>query len=88
LATLLAGLDRSIEDTLGRLLRPHFTPTYSSWLNQVELSFSKIERDVTSRGVFTSVTDLRRKLMRCIKHYNKTAKPVRCAYADPTRRIA
>ena len=24
----------------------HFTPTYSSWLNQVELWFSKIERDL------------------------------------------
>ena len=42
----------------------HFTPTYSSWLNQVELWFSKIERDVIARGVFTSVPDLRRKLLR------------------------
>jgi hypothetical protein len=39
----------------------------------VELWFSKIECDVTARGIFTSVTDLRRKLMRYIKHYNKTA---------------
>ena len=53
----------------------HYTPTYSSWLNQVELWFSKIERDVIARGIFTSVTDLRRKLMRYITHYNKTAKP-------------
>src|SRR5215212_9932237 len=44
----------------------HFTPTYSSWLNQVELWFSKIERDVIARGVFTSVPDLKRKLMRYI----------------------
>jgi transposase len=66
----------------------HFTPTYSSWLNQVELWFSKIERDVTARGIFTSVTDLRRKLMRYIKHYNKTATPIRWSYADPSRRIA
>src|SRR5438093_9883691 len=29
----------------------HYTPTYSSWLNQVELWFSKIERDVTARGI-------------------------------------
>lgn len=29
----------------------HFTPTYSSWLNQVELWFAKIERDVIARGV-------------------------------------
>jgi hypothetical protein len=50
--------------------------------------FSKIERDVIARGVFTSVTDLRRKLMRYIKQYNKTAKPLQWAYADPARRIA
>jgi DDE superfamily endonuclease len=30
----------------------HFTPTYSSWLNQVELSFSKIERELLARGIF------------------------------------
>ena len=36
----------------------HSIPTYSSWLNQVELWFSKIERDVIARGVFTSVADL------------------------------
>ena len=66
----------------------HYTPTYSSWLNQVELWFSKIERDVIARGIFTSVTDLRRKLLRYIKQYNKTAKPFRWSYADPTRRIA
>src|SRR5438105_1177435 len=69
-------------------VRLHYTPTYSSWLNQVELWFSKIERDVIARGIFTSVTDQRRKLMRYIKHYNKTAKPFRWSYADPTRRIA
>ena len=40
----------------------HFTPTYSSWLNQVEQWFAKIERDVIARGVFTSVPDLRRKI--------------------------
>src|SRR6266542_6802739 len=51
-------------------VRLHFTPTYSSWLNQVELCCSKIEREVIARGVFTSVTDLRRKLMRYIKQYN------------------
>jgi transposase len=69
-------------------VRLHYTPTYSSWLNQVERSCSKIERDVIARGIFTSVTDLRRKLMRHIKHYTKTAKPFRWAYANPTRRIA
>ena len=53
----------------------HFTPTYSSWLNQVELWFAKIERDVIARGVFTSVPDLKRKLMRYIRQYNKQPNP-------------
>jgi transposase len=65
----------------------HFTPTYSSWLNQVELWFAKIERDVIARGIFTSVADLKRKLMRYIRHYNKQAKPVKWKYFDTSRRI-
>ena len=68
-------------------VRLHFTPTYSSWLNQVELWFSKIERDVIARGVFTSVPDLKRKLMRYIRDYNKEPKTVKWKYFDPTRRI-
>lgn len=45
----------------------HFTPTYSSWLNQVELWFAKIDRDVIARGIFSSVPNLARKLMRYIR---------------------
>ena len=66
----------------------HFTPTYSSWLNQVELWFAKIERDVIARGVFTSVPDLKRKLMRYIRQYNKRPKTVKWKYFDPSRRIS
>jgi len=51
-----------------------FTATYSSWPNQVELWFAKIERDVIARGVFTSVSDLQRNLMRYIRHYNAQPK--------------
>ena len=65
----------------------HFTPTYSSWLNQVELWFSKIQRDVIARGVFTSTEDLARKLRRYINAYSKNAKPIRWKYSDPSRRI-
>ncbi len=68
-------------------VRFHFTPTYSSWLNQVEIWFSKVERDVIARGVFTSVTDLARKLRKYIRAYAKTAKPFRWNYTDPRRRV-
>jgi transposase len=66
----------------------HFTPTYSSWLNQVELWFAKIERDLLARGIFTSVADLGRKIRKYIRAYAKVARPFRWSYSDPTRRIA
>jgi transposase len=68
-------------------VRIHYTPTYSSWLNQVEIWFSKIQRHVISRGVFTSVKDLARKLMRYIRNYNKTATPIRWIYKNVDHRI-
>jgi len=68
-------------------VRIHFTPTYSSWLNQVENWFAKIQRHVITRGVFSSVTDLRSKLLRYIRQYNKTATPIKWTYSNPKQRI-
>jgi transposase len=68
-------------------IKLHFTPTYSSWLNQVELWFSKIERDVIARGVFTSVKDLAKKIMRYIDRYNLQAKPFKWTYKNTRNRI-
>jgi len=65
----------------------HFTPTYSSWLNQVELWFARIEREVIARGIFTSVSDLARKLRRYINAYSANARPFQWKYSNPTRRI-
>jgi transposase len=69
-------------------VRLHFTPTYSSWLNQVELWFAKIERDLLARGIFTSVNDLARRIRTYIRRYNTAAKPIRWSYRDPTHRIS
>jgi transposase len=68
-------------------VRMHFTPTYSSWLNQVENWFAKIQRHVITRGVFSSVSDLRKKLLRYIRHYNKMATPIKWTYSNPKNRI-
>ena len=65
----------------------HYTPTYSSWLNQVESWFSKLQRDIIDRGIFTSVADLRRKILRYIRLYQKTAKPFQWKYSDVSKRI-
>ena len=61
----------------------HLTPNYASRLNQVELWFGKIERDVIACGVFTSVSELKSKLMRDIPRYDKTPRTVNGRYADP-----
>ena len=42
-------------------------------MNQVELWFAKIQRDVITRGVFTSVADLARKLRKYIRAYAQAA---------------
>lgn len=87
---LSAHKTKAVDEFLAKHLnvRLHYTPTYSSWLNQVEIWFAKIERDVIARGVFNSVTDLKRKLMRYIRQYNLAPKPVKWVYRDPTHRIA
>ena len=80
----LGAQDAAVRDFLEQhpQVRFHFTPTYSSWLNQVELWFAKIERDVIARGVFTSVPDLARKLRRYINAYSANAQPIRWKYSD------
>ena len=66
----------------------HYTSTYSSWLNQIELWFSELKRDVLARGIFTSTADLERKILRFIREYNKRAKPYTWTCSDVRRRIA
>jgi transposase len=66
----------------------HFTPTHASWLNQIELWFSKLKRDVLARGIFKSVKDLDRKIIRFIRHHNQKSHPYRWTYCDVSKRIA
>ena len=50
----------------------HFTPTYSSWLNQVEIWFNIITRKAIRRGSFSSVTELKEKILGFTEHYNNS----------------
>ncbi len=64
-----------------RRLKLHFTPTYSSWLNQVEIWFSIFSRDVLKGGVWHSKRELIKQIMDYIKYYNKKlAKPFKWTY--------
>ena len=53
----------------------HFTPTYSSWLNQVERWFALITNQAIRRGSFDSVTDLKRRIDTFVSHYNQHPRP-------------
>lgn len=53
----------------------HFTPTYASWLNQVEIWFNIITQKAIRRGSFRSVPELIAKIQRFTDHYNPKARP-------------
>jgi len=53
----------------------HFTPTYSSWLNQVEIWFHRITQQAIRRGTFSSVKDLISRIDQFVQHYNANAQP-------------
>jgi transposase len=65
----------------GHRIRFVYTPKHSSWLNQIEVVFGVIMRKVIRRGSFTSVEDLRTKLLNFIAYFNRVfAKPFRWTY--------
>lgn len=53
----------------------HYTPTYASWLNQVEIWFNLITQRAIRRGTFKSVKELITKIERFVKHYNLNSRP-------------
>ena len=53
----------------------HFTPTYASWLNQVELWFNRITQQAIRRGTFRSVKELVEKIDDYVQNSNKHAQP-------------
>jgi len=64
-----------------RRLQLHFTPTYASWLNQVEIWFGIFARDVLKDGVWHSKAELIAQIMTYIRGYSaQRAKPFRWTY--------
>ena len=53
----------------------HFTPTYSSWLNQVEIWFNRITQQAIRRGTFRSVKELVQKIDQYVQNSNRLARP-------------
>lgn len=66
----------------------HNTPTHASWLNQVELFFSIMQRRLIRYGEFDSVDHLADRIIEFIKTYNQRARPFRWTYDGRPLRVA
>ena len=72
----------------GHRIRFVYTPKHSSWLNQIEAIFGMIMRKVIRRGSFTSVADLRSKLLNFIEYFNGAfAQPFEWTYTGRPLRV-
>jgi transposase len=83
--------NQKVKDWLSgkRKIKLHFTPTYSSWLNQVEIWFNMLSKDVLRGGVWKSVEQLSSQMLEYIDTYNQTrAKPFAWTYTGNTLTIS
>jgi transposase len=82
--------DKEVKKWLGskRKIKLYFTPTYSSWLNQVEIWFNILTKDVVKGGVWQSSEQLASQLLEYVDTYNKTrAKPFEWTYTGKPLKI-
>ena len=93
------GSDHRGQAAISRLAKAHpnaimiHTPRHASWLNQIEIFFSIIQKKVISPNDFPSLEQLSATLLAFTDRYNKTAKPFNWKYtaadlADLLRRIS
>src|SRR5437660_7847207 len=91
--SLYAALDVKTGKVQGKTATRHTSAEFIVFLRELVKKarwakrFAKIQRDVITRGVFTSVADLARKLRKYIRAYAQAARPFRWTYTDPRRRI-
>ena len=92
------GSDHRGQAAADRLRKTHpnavmiHTPVHASWLNQVEVFFSIIQRKVVSPNDFPSLDRLSETLLAFVERYNRTARPFSWKYTaddlkDLLRRI-
>lgn len=61
----------------------HYTPKHASWMNQVEMWFSILVRKLLKRASFTSVADLKTRVLAFMDYFNATmAKPFKWTYGQ------
>ena len=75
------GSDHRGQAAVTRLARAHpntimiHTPVHASWLNQIEIFFSVIQKKVVTPNDFGSLDALSRTLLAFVDRYNQTARP-------------
>jgi transposase len=93
------GSDHRGQAAVKRLAAAHpnaimiHTPVHASWLNQIEIFFSIIQKKVVSPNDFASLEQLSETLLAFVDRYNQTARPFRWRYTaddlkDLLRRIS
>ena len=56
------------------------TPNHASWLNQVEIYFSVVQRKVVTPNDFASLSELEDRLLAFQARYERTARPFQWAF--------
>jgi len=74
LGAWLASLELAFE------VRLYWLPTYASWLDQVEIIFSKVQRDLLTPNDFPSLLALERDLEAYFAALNEHPKPIKWTY--------
>jgi DDE superfamily endonuclease len=74
LGTWLAALELAFE------VRVYWLPTHASWLDQVEIIFSKVQRDLLTPSDFPSLVALERELTAYFVDLNAHPKPIKWTY--------
>jgi hypothetical protein len=82
LATQLEGWLREQERANAgqRHFQVYWLPTNASWLDQVEIWFSILQRKLLQPNHFVSTTDLEQAISQFITYYNQAAKPIKWTY--------
>lgn len=82
--------NKEVKDWLSRKrkIKLHFTPTYASWLNQIEIWFNILTKDVLKGGIWESKKQLIDQIIQYIDTYNKSrAKPFEWTYTGKPLKV-
>jgi len=72
--------EQAVRQRWGLTVQVYWLPTNASWLDQIEIWFSVLQRKLLQPNHFTSTDDLDQAIMNFIAYGNQVAKPIRWSY--------